>query len=88
MKATRPGKPTTWEFTAEHLVRAIFDSTSDEAKLLELSALNIVELHASGMVWNKFLWLMMNVMKDASGSSIFTGAQLGSMKNSIPVIFH
>jgi hypothetical protein len=40
------------------------------------------------MVWNKFLWLMMNVMKDASGSSIFTGAQLGSMKNSIPVIFH
>lgn len=88
MKAARPGKPATWEFTAEHLVRGIFDPTSEEAKLLELSALNKVELHASGMVWNKFLWLMMNVMKDASGSSIFTGAQLGHMKNSIPVIFH
>ena len=88
MKAARSGKPTTWEFTAEHLVRAIFDSTSDEAKLLELSALNKVELHASGMVWNKFLWLMINFMKDASGSSVFTGAQLGRMKNSIPVIFH
>ena len=88
MKAARPGKHSTWEFTAEHLVRAIFDSTSDEAKLLELSALNKVELHASGIVWNKFLWLMMNIMKDASGSSIFTGAQLGRMKNSIPIIFH
>jgi hypothetical protein len=88
MKTARPGKPTTWEFTAENLVRAIFDSTSDEAKLLELSALNKVELHASGMVWNKFLWLMMNVMKDASGSTLFTGAQLGDMKNSLPIIFH
>ena len=55
MGATRPQKPATYEFEAEHLIRALFDADSDEAAILELAAMNKVELHASGTVWNTFL---------------------------------
>ncbi len=88
MKADRPSKPPTYKFDAEQLIRALFDADSDESVLLELAAMNRVELHADGMVWNTFLWLMMNVMKDASGTSIFNGAELGKMKAELPIFFH
>ena len=88
MKIERPKRPTSIEIGAEQLVRGIFDSTSDEAALLELAALNKVELHANGIVWNGFLWLMMNWMKGVDGRAIYSGAELGAMKERLPVIFH
>lgn len=88
MKADRPSKPPTFQIDAEQLIRALFDSDSDESVLLELAAMNRVELHADGMVWNTFLWLMMNVMKDSSGSSVFNGSELGKMKAELPIFFH
>lgn len=88
MSSSRPQKPPTYEFESEHLIRALFDADSDEAVLLELAAMNKVELHASGTVWNTFLWLMMNTMKDANGSTLYSGAELGKMKNDLPIKFH
>ena len=88
MIAERPRKPPTYEIDAEQLLRGLFDSLSEEANLLELAALNIIELHATGIVWNKFLWLMMTTMKDASGSSMYSGPELGKMKTELPIFFH
>ena len=88
MGIVRPQKPPTYEFGAEHLIRALFDADSDEAIILELAAMNKVELHADGTVWNTFLWLMMNTMKDADGSTIYSGAELGKMKVELPIKFH
>ena len=41
-------------------VRALFDSRSDEATLLELAACGHIDIYAEGKSWNAVLWLAMD----------------------------
>tara|TARA_Y100000758_G_C15678596_1_gene284948 strand:+ start:173 stop:418 length:246 start_codon:yes stop_codon:yes gene_type:complete len=63
-------------------VRALFDIGSDEATLLELAACGHIDLYAEGKSWNAVLWLAMNVFQGS-----WTPAQLGAMKEDLPVNF-
>jgi hypothetical protein len=63
-------------------VRALFDPRSDEATLLELAACGHIDIYAEGKSWNAVLWLAMNVFQGS-----WTPAQLGAMKEALPVNF-
>ena len=57
-------RPSGYMFTTKQLIRAMFDDSTDEAKVLIVAAAGEVELFAENRSWNAVLWLIMNVLKE------------------------
>ena len=77
-----------YHFSVQDIVVGLFNADSEQAKALELSAINKIELHADGRAWNAILWLLVNTLKENDGTPSFSGGQLGEMKELLPIVFH
>lgn len=71
-----------YQLDTAQMIRALFDADSDEATLLDLASCGEVDLYAEGKSWNAFLWLVLNTFQ-----GVWTPAQLGEMKEDLPIIF-
>lgn len=45
-----------------------------------------VELFADSTAWNGFLWLVMSTCK-IGGQPVYTGVELGAIKDSLPIVW-
>ena len=79
-------RPSGYMFTTKQLSRAMFDDSTDEAKLLIAATAGEVELFAENRSWNAVLWLIMNVLKE-DGRPIYTGNELGELRSSLPIVW-
>ena len=79
-------RPSGYMFTTQHLIRALFDESTDEAKLLIAATAGEIELFAENKSWNAVLWLIMNVLKE-DGKHIYTGNELGELRSSLPIVW-
>ena len=79
-------RPSGYMFTTKQLIRAMFDDSTDEAKLLIAAAAGEVELFAENRSLNAVLWLIMNVLKE-DGRPIYTGNELGELRSSLPIVW-
>ena len=79
-------RPSGYMFTTKQLIRALFDGSTDEAKLLIAATAGEVELFAENKSWNAVLWLIMNVLKE-DGRPIYTGNELGELRSSLPIVW-
>ena len=57
-------RPSGYMFPSKHLIRALFDDSTDEFQLLIAAAAGEIELCAKNKSWTAFLWLIMNVLKE------------------------
>ena len=69
-------RPPGYRFTAKELVKALCGEDTDESKLLMAAIYGKVELFADSTAWNGFLWLVM-----------YSGFELGSLKESLPIVW-
>ena len=79
-------RPSGYMFTTQQLIRALFDESTDEAKLLIAATAGEIELFAENKSWNAVLWLIMNVLKQ-DGKHIYTGNELGELRSSLPIVW-
>ena len=79
-------RPSFSMFTTKQLIRAFFDDSPYEAKLLIAATAGEVELFAENKSWNAVLWLIMNVLKE-DGKPIYTGNELGDLRSSLPIVW-
>ena len=79
-------RPSGYMFTTQQLIRALFDESTDEAKLLIAANAGEIELFAENKSWNAVLWLIMNVLKE-DGKHIYTGNELGELRSSLPIVW-
>ena len=79
-------RPSGYMFSTKQLIRAMFDDSTDEAKLLIAATAGEVELFAENRSWNAVLWLIMNVLKE-DGRHIYTGNELGDLRSSLPIVW-
>ncbi len=79
-------RPSGHMLSTSDLVHAIFDENSDAGKLLVKATMGEVELFAAPKSWNAVLWLITNTLK-ADGAPIYSGAQLGELKSSLPIVW-
>ena len=79
-------RPSGYMFTTKQLIRAMFDDSTDEAKLLIAATAGEVELFAENRSWNAVLWLIMNVLKE-DGRPIYTGNELGEHRSRLPIVW-
>ena len=78
--------PPGYRFTAKELVKALCGEDTDESKLLMAAIYGKVELFADSTAWNGFLWLVMNTFK-IDGKPMYSGSELGSLKESLPIVW-
>ena len=79
-------RPNGFEFKAANLVRALFDTNTEEGKLLEAAACGHVEIFVAKNAWNGVLWLIMNTLK-LDGNPVYSGDELGALKQSLPIVW-
>ncbi len=79
-------RPNGVEFKAANLVRALFDTNTDEGRLLEAAACGHIEIFAAPIAWNGVLWLIMNTLKQ-DGKPVYSGEELGALKQSLPIVW-
>ena len=79
-------RPSGYMFTTQQLIRALFDESTDEAKLLIAATAGEIELFAENKSWNAVLWLIMNVLKE-DGKPIYTGNELIELRSSLPIVW-
>ena len=79
-------RPPGYEFDARNLVRALFSENTNEGKLLEAAACGHVEIFARATAWNGVLLLIMNTLKQ-NGKPVYTGEELGELRNSLPIVW-
>ncbi|MBA4694685.1 MAG: hypothetical protein DWC06_03585 [Candidatus Poseidoniales archaeon] len=79
-------RPSGYQLSTSDLVHAIFDGNSDAGKLLVKASMGEVELFAAHKSWNAILWLITNTLK-RDGSPVYSGAQLGDLKASLPIVW-
>lgn len=77
-------KPPQVAFEAKHLVRALFDSTTEEARLLEVAARGDLEITSSRNAWNGVLWLIQSTVK-SGGQPMYSGEELARLREDLPV---
>ena len=77
-------KPPQVAFDAKHLVRALFDPSTEEALLLEVAARGDLDIQASRSAWNGVLWLIQSTVKDG-GRPMYTGEELARLREDLPV---
>ena len=78
--------PTGYLFSTENLVHAIFNSSSDENKLMIKAAMGEIELFAKAKCCNEILWLITSMLKQ-DGNSIYSAKELGDLKASLPIVW-
>ena len=79
-------RPPGYRFTAKDLVKGLCGEGSDEAKLIMAAVYGKVEIFADSTAWNGFLWLVMNTFK-IEGKPLYSGTELGSLKQSLPIVW-
>jgi hypothetical protein len=79
-------RPNGFLFSTPDLVRAIFNSEGPESILLSKAACGEVEIFASPLSWNAVLWLIMSTLK-VDGKPVYSGSELGALKESLPIVF-
>ncbi|MGB0611237.1 MAG: hypothetical protein ACPG79_04820 [Poseidonia sp.] len=79
-------RPPGYRFTAKDLVKGLCGEGSDEAKLIMAAVYGKVEIFADSTAWNGFLWLVMNTFK-VEGKPLYSGTELGSLKQSLPIVW-
>tara|TARA_B100000459_G_scaffold76721_1_gene42671 strand:- start:318 stop:569 length:252 start_codon:yes stop_codon:yes gene_type:complete len=79
-------RPSGYMFTTEQLIRALFDDSTDEAKLLIAATAGEVELFAKNKSWNAVLWLIIDILKE-DGKPIYSGTELGDLRSSLPIVW-
>ena len=77
-------RPLGYLLSTQQLVRALFDDSTDESKILTAAAAGKVELFALNKSWNAVLWLIMNTLKE-DGKPIYSGIELGDLRSSLPI---
>ena len=77
-------RPPGYLLTTQQLVRALFDDSTDESKLLTAAAAGKVELFALNKSWNAVLWLIMNTRKE-DGNPVYSGMALGNLRSCLPI---
>jgi predicted nucleic acid-binding protein len=77
-------KPPQVAFDAKHLVRALFDSSTEEARLLEVAARGDIDIVASRGAWNGVLWLIQSTVKDG-GRPVYSGDELAKLREDLPI---
>ena len=77
-------RPPGYLLTTQQLVRALFDDSTDESKLLTAAAAGKVELFALNKSWNAVLWLIMNTLKE-DGKPVYSGIELGNLRSCLPI---
>jgi predicted nucleic acid-binding protein len=77
-------KPPQVAFDAKHLVRALFDSSTEEARLLEVAARGDSDIVASRGAWNGVLWLIQSTVKDG-GRPVYSGDELAKLREDLPI---
>ena len=77
-------RPPGYLLTPQQLVRALFDDSTDESKLLTAAAAGKVELFALNKSWNAVLWLIMNTLKE-DGKPVYSGIELGNLRSCLPI---
>ena len=79
-------RPKGYLFDTKNLVRALFDESTDEGKLLVSAAAGNIEIFSKPQSWNGVLWLIMNTLvKD--GKPIYSGKELRELKDSLPIVW-
>ena len=79
-------RPKGYLFDTKNLVRALFDEGTDEGKLLVSAAAGNVEIFSKPQSWNGVLWLIMNTLV-RDGKPIYSGEELGELKDSLPIVW-
>ena len=79
-------RPPGYRFTAKDLVKGLCGEGSDEAKLIMAAVYGKVEIFVDSTAWNGFLWLVMNTFK-VEGKPLYSGTELGSLKQSLPIVW-
>ena len=79
-------RPKGFEFKAANLVRALFDTNTEEGRLLEAAACGHVEIFVAPNAWNGVLWLIMNTLKQ-DGKPVYSGEELGALKQSLHIVW-
>lgn len=79
-------RPPGYRFTARELVKGLCSDETDESKLLMAAIYGKVELFADSTAWNGFLWLVMSTAK-IEGKPIYTGVELGALKECLPIVW-
>ncbi|MGB0489788.1 MAG: hypothetical protein ACPHK3_05690 [Candidatus Poseidoniaceae archaeon] len=77
-------KPPQVAFETRHLVKALFDSTTAEAELMNVAARGDVEITASRSAWNGVLWLIQSTVKEG-GRPLYSGEELAKLRADLPV---
>ena len=80
-------RPKGFTIDTKSLVKGIFDGSSDESRIIDLAAMGEVELFAESRSWNAILWLIMSTLKDDSGQPVYSGEQLGKIRDCLPIVF-
>ena len=79
-------RPKGYLFDTKNIIRALFDEDTDEGKLLVSAAAGNIEIFSKAQSWNGVLWLIMNTLVE-DGKPIYTGKELGELKNSLPIVW-
>jgi hypothetical protein len=77
-------KPPQVAFETRHLVAALFDAETTEAKLMNVAALGDVEITATRSAWNGVLWLIQSTVKEG-GRPLYSGEELAQLRADLPV---
>ena len=79
-------RPPGYRLNAKDLVKALCSDETEHAMLLLAAIQGKVELFADAVVWNSFLWLVMNTCK-VDGQPLYSGPELGALKASLPIVW-
>ena len=79
-------RPPGYELDARNLIGALFSENTNEGKLLEATACCNVEIFARSTAWNGVLWLIMNTLKQ-DGKPVYSGEELGALRESLPIVW-
>ena len=68
------------------MIRALFDENTAEGQLLDAANAGYIELFARSKSWNALLWLIMNTIVE-NGKPLYSGEELGRIKDSLPIVW-